>query len=735
MSKHDTRANSRLRITSDKIYYDICKFGLFGKEYISVVDAIAKKNAYTYNKIKPLFDELLEQKQIVLKDGKIENNMKTVQGKIITKAGENFGHVRVGDKDIYVNDRNLALDGDDVEIALRQAYGKLEGVIIKIVKRAYDNITGVVVKSGKEYKFIPSNKKFDIPVVLCNKDLSEMVGKKVKVRLVYADPKMAYSDINPVVGFVEKVYGLAGDPIIENIVIAETYGFTKEFPSEVSAEADIISDVLTKEDEESAIDMTDIPFCTIDPKTCKDIDDAIYVERKEDGFVAYVALADVQHYVKAGSAMDIEAMKRGTSCYLGDGVYPMLPEKISNGICSLNPDEKRRAIVGVINIDNKGNIQNYDFFQAVVRSRRKLSYEDAQDIYDGKMEVDETLKKNIEDSFALSDRLVQMRRERGALTLNNSEPTFILNENKTGVEDIVDKTVIPSTKVIESLMILYNEAVGDLVDKKNLVTVFRTHEAPDKSQVSRIKNVCEELGIKYDGDASSQGLRRLVESVRGLPCERFINNLVLTNMKKASYSEINKHHFALASKNYIHSTAAIRRYPDIITQRVLVNYMNKKRSKVQRDDLYEIAKYLSTREIEADKAERESDDLMKTIWAEGQLNKEFNARISKINTDGVFAEIDKEGVSVFIPLKDLIVGNSKIYKPNDTKTKLVNKKLDKEISIGDEIKVVITDTDRNTRSVKGESLRINEIRTDKKEKEEEVKQNLTEYLDKEKQKW
>lgn len=728
MSKHDTKGNSRNKISSDKLYCDICKLALWGKKADFVVDRLAKVNAYTFNKIKPLFDELVESNQVVIKDGILENNMKKVTGKVIVKPGENFIHVKTDKKDVYVYDRGTALDGDEVEIALRQAYGKLEGVILKIIKRAHDNLTGVVEKCGKEYKFYPSNKKFDVPVTLYGKNLEESVHQKVKVKLLYSEG-LDFSRGMDVLGTIDKIYGPAGDPIVENVVIAEKYGFVKDFSSEVMDEADKLPDKLLPKDWEGVEDLTDLPFVTIDPKTCKDIDDAIYVTKTEDGnYLAYVALADVQHYVKQGSLLDQEAFVRGTSCYLGDGVYPMLPEKLSNGICSLNPNEARRAIVGGIIVDKCGDIVESEFCQAVVKSVKKLSYEDAQKIHDGEKEISPEIKESIDNAFAVSDILVEMRRNRGAIEINNPEPTFVLDKTLTSVERVVDKTCIPATKVIESLMILFNEGVGKIFDEKYINSLYRTHDEPYRSRIDHIIDVCEDLNIPYDGDSSSKGIQRLLNAIHGNPYEKFMNHLVLTNMKKARYSQTNWGHYALASESYIHSTAAIRRYPDIVTQRNLVAYMQGKKADIDSEWLANAADYLSAREIQADKAELESDDFMRVLWAEKQIYKTFNARIKGVVAEGAYAEIESNDenesklVSVFIPMKDLVYDNFRNYKANRLHTKLINPKTGKEICVGDKLEIIITGTDRNTRLITGERVRTKDIKlntvTQEKETEE-----------------
>ena len=703
--------NTREKISIDKVFYDMCALALFGRRESYVIDKISKYNTCASSRIKPLFSQLVSEGKIAVVDGKVENRAKTAIGKVITKPGATFAHVKVGDKDIYVNDRGITVDGDTVEISFWTMFGKREGVITKIVKREHQELTGVVTKENKQYVFTPSNKKFDIPIALYGTNLDDSVDKKVKVSLIYADLEGMVDKINPIIAKVDKIYGKAGDKIVENIAIADKYGFSKEFPDYVYDESDKLPDDLCEKDKKGAVDLTKIPFCTIDPKGCKDIDDAIYVEKVSGGegeYTAYVALADVAYYVKPGTKLDEEAYIRGTSCYLGDGVYPMLPEKLSNGICSLNPGENRRAIVGKITVDSVGKVVDYDFCEAIIKSAKKYSYDDAQQIVDGKkLCANQELKQSLKSAFELSEILTKMRKDRGAITINNPEATFSFNESGSRVDDVKEYSRIPATKVIESLMILFNEAVGDLADKNDFETLYRVHLKPGERGVEAICAACRDLGVAYNKDSTSKGINELLERVKGTPYEAYINHIVLTSMKKASYCETNLNHYALASENYIHSTAAIRRYNDIILQRALKKYLRGEKQNGSYD-LCPQSYELSQRELDADMAERESDQYMKTLWAEEHKYVTYPASISSICKDGVYAMIDKKLVSVFIPIGSILEHGAKNCEPNLTKTCLFNKQKNRVLSVGDKLCIAITKTDLNTRTIIGEKVKQNE---------------------------
>lgn len=706
MSKHDTKRNSRLKISPDKLYADMCTYSLFGGDYNSVIARLANINSYTIDKVKPLFYDVVNDGSIKIEDGKVINNTKTVTGRVKTKPGEKFAYVDIGGKEIYVYDRGLAVDGDEVEIVLRQLYGKTEGVMTKIINHAYQYLNGDVVKVGNEFLFKPSSKKFDLPVVFNSKGHGDCAGQKVRLKLSYVDTGVAKGN-NMVLGTLDKIYGKSGDPIVENIAIATEHGFFKEFDEGVMAEIEDIPDYLTKEDRVGLVDLTHLPFCTIDPKTCKDVDDAVYVEKKEDGFVAYIALADVQYYVKPHSRLDTEAFKRATSCYLGDGVYPMLPEKLSNGICSLNEGQDRMAFVGKLEIDKQGNMTNYEFLHAVINSKHKLTYEQAQKIHEGTFETDkfDDVKESIDNAYELSRGYFKKKEEDGALVLKNTEPSFELNDEKNDVIKNTDKTNLTSTKIIEALMCLYDIAMGDLFAKKGYPVIYRTHERPTKEKMQRLEGICKELGIKFNGSASPKDLQNLIKSVMGTNFEDFVNKSTLMNLERAGYSPENIGHFATANERYIHSTAAIRRYGDIIIQRFLLSELNGEKVKYSEDSLEKICDYLNLREIEADNAEKESDQLMYTILAEHKKYKIFDAKIAHINSDGLIVVTNEERIPVSIPYEQLGFGKEKDVKPSKFRTKIVNTKTKKELVVGDELKIIITITDRNTRTITGERVR------------------------------
>ena len=703
--------NSRLKWSKERVFDIICKDNLFGKDFNSLVCEVARKDSSNFTRITNYVKDLLKENRIVkTANGKIENATKCYKGKVIINPGENFAHIAVEgkNKDIYVYDRGNTVNGDIVEVAVRELFGKQEGVIINIIKRENEFLYGTIREnSNGEFIFKPSDVNFDKDVTIIAHNIKELVGRKIKIKLNYADVSLTKNKNNAIIGTVEKVYGYAGDPIIENVTIAEQYGFSSEFSDAVMEFVEKMPEELTDKDRIGTVDYTSKNFCTIDPESCKDIDDAIYVEKTSKGYKAYVALAHVSHYVPKNSVLDSDAFLRALSCYLGDGVYPMLPEKLSNGICSLNPKVDRRTICAEIDVDKQGNIIDYKFDFAIINSKHKLSYEKAEEIHLSQKVENEFLnvKQSIDNAYELSDILVDNRRKRGAIEINSKEPTFILNGMGDKVKDIVDKTKITSTKIIESLMILFNEAVGDFVEKNNLDTLFRVHEKPQQQKVKILMDMCNALNIAYDGDFSSAGLNKLLKNIKGRPEEEFLNMLVLRCLPKAKYQPENIGHFALASEKYIHSTAAIRRYSDIITQRVLDRAIKKENGKENRAELEYEGDYLTQREICADKAERESKKLLNAIWAEENLNKTFEAYISNIIPSGVFVKIKNKIAEIFIPLENLVKGKVKDYVINDNNTEIRRKKSTEKYRIGDSLKVIVTDADRNTRRVFGRNVR------------------------------
>ena len=568
----------------------------------------------------------------------------------------------------------------------------------KIVKHNKLNIVGrVILTRYNTYAFLPDDKRICGAVIIDQNDFAkECVGKKCIVTLESNEIPKGFAPV----GKITSVFGLAGDPIAENVGIAYAHGFVKQFKDNVLKEVKEIATTVQPEELVNRVDLRDKKIISIDPKTCKDKDDAVLVERTKKGYRVYVAIADVAHYVKLNSLIDQEAYSRGTSCYLGDGVYPMLPEQLSNGICSLNENVDRLVKVAIIDLDKAGNVLDYDLASGVINIKHGLSYEEAEEIHfnqNNKHIEFGDIKEEIDLMFEVSDILTKQRVARGALDFETKEPEFKLDDTKTRVLEVSDEhSKLTSTEIIESFMILANDVVGDYFLKNGIDTLFRTHASPLKAKIKEINCILDEFGISPI-EPTSQSYQKVIKEIQGHEHAEYLTQKILRTMEKAKYSPDPIGHFGLGSKTYLHFTSPIRRYPDLVTHRILDSLINHKDYKPSFEQLELNGFHLSNRELEAQLAERESNKLMEAIWAEEHVGEVFNGKIFDIMDEGI---IVKDGlVEMFIPMSDLTYGTSRRLTPNDTYTKLIDPRTKFEYAIGDSMKFKIVSADRETRKI------------------------------------
>lgn len=685
----------------EKVYLKLLTNSLFDNDVKTAVIRISNMFHISEKAVADALKQLLLEKRIYFsnKDKLIKNLVPTKKG-IFKDTTKSFGYVNVDgeSQDYYVSNKNNAMHEDVVEVAfLNNSKGKKECFILKVIERKAKIVMGQVAKSKNDYVFIPDNLNISQKLILRQDEQAKLaLGKKVAYTIDYFDNSNLG---NYCFGHVSKIFGKAGDPIVENQAIAFEFGFVKDFSNEIEMEVAKISKNISNSELSKRVDLRHLPFVTIDPYDCKDKDDAVYVEKIENGFRAFVAIADVSHYVKKGSLVDQEAYNRGTSCYLGDGVYPMLPEKLSNDICSLNEGVDKLALTAVVDVDLNGNIKKYDIIESVIKIKHCLSYEVVEDIYLNKNNARKEFSdivNNIDILYQINEILSKNRRGRGELNFVSNEPTFKFDKTKTNVKEVLDKNNLQSKKVIESLMILANEAVGLFFIKNNFPTLFRIHDKPNEEKIEKYSPIFDLLGLDFDGDVSSEGIQNLLRQIKGHPSEQFINDTILRCMSKAKYHPDNIGHYGLGSKNYIHFTSPIRRYPDTLVHRQIHEIIATKKTSLSLEELYKIGSHLTDREGKADSAERMSDNLLMTIWAENHINEVFECKI--VCFDNNFMKLKYGLVEFKLPYSELS-NNSLGFKTNESKVILKNLLSGKEYKVGDSVKVKIISTDRNSRTI------------------------------------
>lgn len=497
------------------------------------------------------------------------------------------------------------------------------------------------------------------------------------------------------------MFGDIADPIEENIAIAYSHGFSNKFPREVMDEVKLIPQQVMPEDLKDRVDLTSKYFMPWDPATCKDKDDAIYAEKTDNGYKVYVAIADVSHYVKDGSKLDEEAMKRGNSCYLGSGVYPMLPKELSNGICSLNDNVLRLCLVAVIDIDKNGEIIKYNFQKAVIKITQSFCYEDVEKVHlcqDGYGQTYSEAKPYVDVLYDVADILESKLQKRNFLRIENNEPKFQFNETLDTVLAVEPQGKERSHIVVEQLMILANEATAKFFKDNHLDGIYRVHKGISSTNVALLNDLLARMGLKYVVKNSIDGISEFLEYIKTCKEKDFLTDAVLKSLSRAKYSSTCSYHFGLGSTGYTHFTSPIRRYSDTIAHRIISEYLKGNKNILSDGDIEIIAEHLNDREKEANKAEKLSDAFLTCMWAKQHIGEEFEGVVFNISDNSIV--LKKDVLLVEIPFEDLNSTGECYYTLKSNGIQLKDQKSQSKLSIGDTIKFTITEVDEATYSIK-----------------------------------
>jgi ribonuclease R len=512
------------------------------------------------------------------------------------------------DSDIFIPAAltGTAMNGDkvQVEITYRKPGGRAEGRITSVVKRARETVVGQLRFDGQVYFVAPMDDKLPAKILVPDA-LSEHKDRIVEVEITRF-PTAAHWPAGKIVG----VIGFLDDPNVESQVIIRKFGLPTDFPKEVEEEASALPDAISENDLEDRDDFRQRNTITIDPTTARDFDDAVDVNVLPDGsFQLGVHIADVAHFVQPGSAMDREARIRGTSVYFPDRVLPMLPEKVSNHLCSLNPRTDRLAMSVMMHISRDGEVRDYSFHNSVIHSKERMTYDDVQRIIDG----DETVASrysSILPEIRKIDRLARIlqkrRQESGAIDFDLPEPMLTYND-AGDVTGIVKAIRHFSHRIVEEFMVLANEVVARHMEGLQIPCIYRIHEEPDPAKVETFSDLVSTFGLRFRPKRVRPAeFQRFISSIEGRPDERMLSYLMLRSFKQAVYSARNVGHFGLASEAYTHFTSPIRRYPDLVVHRILKSAIARRQpSNLSRAQLEAVASESSERERVAAQAERE----------------------------------------------------------------------------------------------------------------------------------
>lgn len=611
-------------------------------------------------------------------------------------------------KDIYISKTNTdkALHLDTVKIEVIKGNGRnIEGRVIEVVTRFKDEYVGKIQINPKFAFFVADSTKIPIDFYIpLSKTLGATDGQKVIAKITgwKADAR------NPN-GEIIKVLGNAGEHETEIHSILEEYGLPYDFPEDVLAESEAISTEITQAEIDKRRDMRDVLTFTIDPVDAKDFDDALSVEWIDGELFVGVHIADVSHYLRPDTDLDKEAFARGTSVYLVDRCVPMLPERLSNGLCSLRPHEDKLCFSVVFKLDHNGHVLDEWFGRTVINSNHRYSYEEAQTIIENGLALKDLFEEgyNSRDAILDLDKIAKkMRKQRlskGSISFDKQEVRFKLDETNKPI-DIIFKVGKDSNKLIEEYMLLANRHVAKFANSKGLPMVNRAHDKPNEEKLANLKEFIKTFGydIKTDDPIeTTRTLNQLLLDVKGTPEANMIENLVVRTMQKANYMTKNIGHYGLGFKDYAHFTSPIRRYPDVIVHRLLGRYLDAK-SVPKLEKLEAKCLHLSEREKKAQKAERDSIKYMQCVYLQDKIGKVYEGLISSVADFGVFVTIKENHCDCLIKLSN-IAGTW----TSDTASHCIKEfNTGEVIRLGDEVHVVITRVDVEKKTIDATLIRL-----------------------------
>lgn len=565
-----------------------------------------------------------------------------------------FGFVQIEgeEEDLFIpeEDTGTAMHQDRVRVRVKdhqaESGKRREGTVVRVLERGMPKIVGTY-QCNRDYGFVISdNPKFSKDVFISKKDSK---GVKNGDKVVVSITDYGSRNKNPE-GKVEEILGNMRSPGTDILAIVKSFGIPSEFPERVQNQAMRVPDHVLDGDREGRMDLCDRMTVTIDGEDAKDLDDAISLSKENGIYHLGVHIADVSNYVQGGSALDREALKRGTSVYLADRVIPMLPERLSNGICSLNQGEDRLALSCLMDIDETGTVVSHKIAETVIQVDARMNYTDVKNILEGTdAEASERYAPFVPMFFQmkeLSERIRSSRHHRGSIDFDFPESKIILNAAGRAI-DIKPYEANAATRIIEDFMLMANETVAREYCKDGLPFVYRTHENPDPEKVESLLMMLHNQGVsvqKAREEITPKEIQTLLESIEGQPNEPLISRMALRTMKQAKYTTECSGHFGLAAKYYCHFTSPIRRYPDLQIHRIIKDRLRGRMERAGKREHYqeildEVARQSSVCERRAQEAERESDKLKKAEYMSYHLGEEFEGVISGVTGWGFYVEL------------------------------------------------------------------------------------------------
>jgi ribonuclease R len=664
--------------------------------------ALSVPDAGTFRELVKLLNRLEEEGKIYRNRHDrygIPERMNLIRGRLQAHP-KGFGFLIPDDRDqpdihIHANDMKGAMNNDLVlgRITGKNHAGKLEGEIVKIVQRANEQLVGLI-ECHESFAFvIPDDKRINKDIFIPKEGMKGAVtGEKVVVRIV----KFPEGARTAAEGEVVEILGHKDDPGVDILSIIRKHNLPEAFPEDVLAEAEQVPDTISEEELAGRVDLRGTKTVTIDGEDAKDLDDAVEVVRLENGnYLLRVSIADVGYYVKEGSALDREAYNRGCSVYLVDRVIPMLPRRLSNGICSLNPQVDRLTLTCEMEFDDHARIVRHDIYPSVIRTVERMTYTNVRKILvDRDPEVMERYRDLVPDFELMEELALKLRKarmQRGAIDFDFPEAKIIVDENGKPI-DIVKRDRTIAEQIIEEFMLAANETVAEHFHWLKVPFIFRVHEDPDSEKLMLFIQFAANFGYVVRGRGNKvhpRALQALLEEIKDTPEENVISTVLLRSMKQARYDAESLGHFGLAAEFYTHFTSPIRRYPDLVIHRVIREVLagggrlSDARMEKLAERMPDIARQSSERERAAQEAERETDDLKKAEYMLDKIGEEYEGIISGVTSFGMFVMLPNT-VEGLIRLSDL---QDDYYHYHELQHSLIGERTSKVYRIGDEVKV------------------------------------------------
>ncbi len=614
---------------------------------------------------------------------------------------DGFGFLRRddGEPDIFLGPKEMRelLHGDRVIVRIsgQDRRGRPEGKLVEVLERANTRVVGRVINEHGVMIVVPENRRLaqDILVAPGGRKKPEP-GQIVTVELVEQPTKFAQP-----IGRIVEVLGNYADPGMEIEIALRKHDLPYEFSSEAKAQTRKLPDVVRKKDWAGREDLTKLPLVTIDGETAKDFDDAVYCERQGKGYRLIVAIADVSHYVDAASALDKDAFDRGNSVYFPRRVIPMLPEKLSNGLCSLNPQVERLAMVADMAISATGEIKNYRFYPAVIWSHARLTYTRvAAALYDKDLAVRAELAPllpHLENLDALFRVLLKARAKRGAIDFETTETRMIFDDNGK-IAQIVPEVRNDAHRLIEECMLAANVCASDFLASREHPALYRVHDSPSEDKLAKLREFLKEFGLGLGGgdEPRASDFAKLLEQVKDRPDAQLLQTVMLRSLKQAMYSPDNVGHFGLAYESYTHFTSPIRRYPDLLIHRGIKAALGGEQYRP--GDWEQIGLHCSMTERRADEATRDVVAFLKCYFMQDRVGEEFTGSVSAVVPFGLFVALDDIFIEGLLHISDL---GSDYFHYDETRHALMGERTGKQFRLSDRVKVQLVRVDMATNKI------------------------------------